>query len=160
MDKPYSAIIESPLGILGIRTTASTITHLDYLDKPTDLLLPKTAIAHDAVEQLQAYFAGKIQRFALPLAPAGTSFQQAVYAKLQTLAFAQTITYGKLAEQQQSGARAVGNACRHNPIPILIPCHRVVGKQHLGGYAGHTRGNVFAKKIFLLEHEQSHLLQS
>ena len=92
-----------------------------------------------AKAQLSEYFAGTRQEFTLPLSPKGTPFQQKVWAALQTIPYGQTRSYGEIARQIGSpkAARAVGMANHHNPIAILIPCHRVVGQNGaLTGYAG------------------------
>jgi methylated-DNA-[protein]-cysteine S-methyltransferase len=92
-----------------------------------------------AADQLDAYFAGTLTRFSLPLAPRGSDFQQRVWAALQAIPYGQTVSYGELAERVGSpgGARAVGLANGRNPIGIVIPCHRVVGSSgSLTGYGG------------------------
>ncbi len=89
--------------------------------------------------QLAAYFAGELTRFELTLAPQGTPFQQQVWQALQTIEYGETTSYGQLAQQlgRPTGARAVGHANGKNPIAIVIPCHRVIGKSgKLTGYAG------------------------
>jgi len=92
-----------------------------------------------AADQLDAYFAGTLTRFTLPLAPRGSDFQQRVWKALQEIPYGQTVSYGELAERVGSpgGARAVGLANGRNPIGIVIPCHRVVGTSgSLTGYGG------------------------
>ena len=97
-------------------------------DNPT---LCKTA------EALKAYFQSGTDDFAdLPLDAVGTDFQMKVWAEMRKIPAGQTRTYGDIAKTLNSSAQAVGNACGANPIPILIPCHRVVGKTSLGGYTG------------------------
>ncbi len=98
-----------------------------------------TPLLIQAKTQLSEYFAGTRQEFTLPLSPKGTPFQQKVWAALQTIPYGQTRSYGEIARQIGSpkAARAVGMANHHNPIAILIPCHRVVGQNGaLTGYAG------------------------
>ena len=82
-----------------------------------------------------------------PLRPAGTAYQQRVWALMRTIPDGATRTYGALAHDLQSGPRAVAGACARNPIPILIPCHRVVGASGLGGYSG--GGGVATKRVLL-----------
>jgi len=104
-----------------------------------------------AAEQLEAYFAGVLRQFDLPLAPKGTAFQLRVWQALLTIPYGSTVTYGQLAEtiMLPGGARAVGQACNRNPIGIFAPCHRVVGAGgRLTGYAGGLE-----KKAFLLRLE-------
>ncbi len=94
-------------------------------------------ISETARQQLNAYFAGCLRRFDLPLRPSGTAFQQAVWQSMLDIPFGETRTYGEIANDVGSPARAVGGACGANPIPIVIPCHRVLGKGgRLVGYSG------------------------
>ena len=93
----------------------------------------------EAVRQLQAYFAGELRRFDLPLAPEGTVFQQRVWQELLRIPYGETISYGELARRigKPTGSRAVGLANGANPISIVIPCHRVIGSTgRLTGYGG------------------------
>ncbi len=102
-------------------------------------------------EQLDAYFAGRLRRFDLPLAPAGTAFQQSVWAQLLEIPYAETISYGTLANRigNKRASRAVGAANGANPIPIIIPCHRVIGSDRsLTGFGGGIN-----LKRWLLNHE-------
>ncbi len=90
----------------------------------------------EAARQLAAYFAGRLSRFDLPLAPAGSPFEARVWAAMQAIPYGETRCYGELATAVGSAPRAVGRACGKNPIPIVIPCHRVLAKAGLGGYSG------------------------
>src|SRR5215469_6281890 len=90
----------------------------------------------EAARQIDAYFAGKLTVFDLPLRPAGSDFELRVWAAMQDIPYGETRSYGDLAAETHSAARAVGRACGRNPIPIVIPCHRVLGKGWLGGYSG------------------------
>ena len=89
-----------------------------------------------ACRQLSAYFDGKLTEFELPLAPAGSRFQQRVYQAMLDIERGRTKTYGDLAQLVDGSAQAVGQACGANPIAIIIPCHRVVAANGLGGYSG------------------------
>ena len=89
-----------------------------------------------AARQLDDYFAGKLTVFDLPLRPAGTPFERSVWAAMQDIPYGETRCYGDLAAATDSAPRAVGRACGRNPIPIIIPCHRVLGKGWMGGYSG------------------------
>lgn len=149
----YQAIITTPLGRLGIRMTGGAVHELDYL--PADALeQPPVDAATEAVAaQLAAYFHDPHSPLTVPLAPVGTVFQQRVWKALQAIPPGTVLTYGELARQLDTAARAIGGACRSNPIPILIPCHRVVGRQSLGGYAGEVSGDPLSIKRWLLQHE-------
>ena len=106
----------------------------------------------EAVNQLRQYFAGERQTFALPLAAAGTPFQQQVWQQLTQIPFGHTQSYGELAQRlgNKNAMRAVGAANGRNPIAIIVPCHRVIGADgKLTGYAGGLD-----RKIWLLQHEQ------
>ena len=159
------ALIESPLGPLGLywRETVLIGLELDPVgfesrsvsdrqaERPGEEgnETPPGAMTH----QLNAYFEGRCFVFDLPLALAGTPFQQRVWAALQAIPPGQTRTYGELARELGSAPRAIGQACRANPCPIVVPCHRVVARQGLGGFAGDTSGRRLAAKRWLLEHE-------
>ena len=149
----YRAIIASPPGRIGIRMTGDAVSALDYLPADAPEQPPTDAATRAVVEQLEAYFGDPRHPFAVPLAPVGTAFQQKVWKGLQSIPPGMVLTYGELARQLDTAARAIGGACRSNPIPILIPCHRVVGRQGLGGYAGEVTGDPLAIKRWLLRHE-------
>lgn len=111
-------------------------------------------VLQEACRQLEGYFCGERRQFSLPLAPAGTAFQQSVWSQLAQIPYGQTRTYGQLAEEinRPGIARAIGSACRNNPIMIVIPCHRVIGTSgSLTGYAGGL-----SVKKYLLALEQHH----
>lgn len=93
-------------------------------------------LLNDALEQLQAYFDGELRDFALPLAPAGSAFQHSVFDAMSAIPYGSTRSYGEIAEDLNGFAQAVGQACGANPIPIVIPCHRVLARDGLGGYSG------------------------
>ncbi len=150
---PYQAVIATPLGRVGIRMTGHTVSALDYLAADAPEQPPVNEAAQTVVAQLEAYFRDPRYRFTVPLAPDGTAFQQRVWVALQTIPAGTVLTYGELARRLDTAARAIGGACRNNPIPILIPCHRVVGRQGLGGYAGEVTGDPLAIKRWLLRHE-------
>jgi methylated-DNA-[protein]-cysteine S-methyltransferase len=149
----YQAIIAMPLGRIGICMAGEAASALDYLPADAPEQPPVDDATRTVVEQLEAYFDDPHYRFTAPLVPAGTAFQQRVRAALQAIPAGTVLTYGELARQLDSAARAIGGACRNNPLPILIPCHRVVGRQGLGGYAGAVTGDPLAIKRWLLRHE-------
>jgi methylated-DNA-[protein]-cysteine S-methyltransferase len=142
-------ILPSPLGNIRIETQDDVIVKVDTLVK--DKITPATN--KDITQQLQNYFNDPKHTFTLKTNPAGTDFQQRVWQALTKIPSGKTLTYGELAKQLQSSPRAVGQACRRNPIPIIIPCHRVVGATNIGGYAGETQGEVANIKKWLLQHE-------
>jgi len=124
----------SPLGWLTVSEEGGAIVALDWgrgcEEDETPLLLA-------ACDQLAAWFAGERRDFDLPLAPAGTDFQQRVWAELGRIPWGTVRSYGAVAAAVGSSPRAVGTACGRNPIPIIVPCHRVVASGgRLGGYSG------------------------
>jgi methylated-DNA-[protein]-cysteine S-methyltransferase len=101
--------------------------------------------------QLNAYADNPNHRFQLPLKPLGSTYQQHIWNALLVIPVGRTITYGKLATTLQSSPRAIGQACKKNPLALFIPCHRVVGQKNEGGYMG--RANALKYKQALLKHE-------
>ena len=151
--------INSPLGPLLLTGDGASITglYMDTQEKVPDVQaswrLDKTRFT-DARGQLEAYFAGELTSFDLPLSPTGTAFQQKVWQALKTIPYGTTVSYKTIAERIACprGVRAVGLANGSNPIGIIIPCHRVIGANgKLTGYAGGLE-----RKIWLLNHEASH----
>lgn len=121
------------------------------MSKHTDWVEETTPVLQQAAAQLNAYFRGDRQPFDLPLAPAGTPFQQRVWEALQQIPAGSTLTYGGLAKQlgNPRAVRAVAAAVGRNPISVIIPCHRVIGSNgSLTGYAGGVE-----KKAWMLERE-------
>ena len=128
-----------PPGGLLLSATETAITGLHFMDEAPKGVGGASALLDEAQAQLLSYFARERTQFTLPLAPVGTPFRQKVWAALMQIPYGQTITYGELAQAigNPKACRAVGGANHHNPIPILIPCHRVVGSGGaLTGYAG------------------------
>ena len=111
----------------------------------------------EARSQLLAYFSGRLTKFDLPLAPGGTPFQKRIWSGICEIPLGETWTYGDLASWANTAPRAVGGACGANPIPIIIPCHRVVAANSGGGYSG--RGGLNTKYTLLdLEKDRIHLM--
>lgn len=110
----------------------------------------ETPLLKEAASQLQAYDAGKLLVFDLPLEVRGSDFQRAVCAQMSAIPFGETVTYGDIGEVLAAPAQAVGSACGGNPIPVIIPCHRVMGAKGLTGFSG--KGGV-ETKVALLRHE-------
>ncbi len=142
----------SPLGRLGLRVRGDALAALDWTDAP--MQAPADALAGEAMRQLEAWFAGRLRGFDLPLAPAPTAFQTRVRAALLAIPFGETVTYAELAARIGSNPRAVGGGCRANPLPIVVPCHRVLAAHGFGGYAGAIAGPLLDAKRWLLEHEK------
>jgi methylated-DNA-[protein]-cysteine S-methyltransferase len=152
-DKNYSVVIASPLGRLAVTLCNDKLAGIDFVSNRTPLQNPADGLSREVARQLDHYFKDSGFCFNLPLVPKGTDFQQKVWQVLQSVHCGSTDTYGGIAARLGSGARAVGNACRRNPLPIVIPCHRIVAASHIGGYAGHLDGQVHDRKCWLLAHE-------
>jgi methylated-DNA-[protein]-cysteine S-methyltransferase len=149
----YDAVVTWPVFSLGICCDGDAIVAIDFLE-PCDERAGRQPLAQAAVRQLRAYLKDPAFRFDLPLAPAGTAFQQRVWAGIATIPAGRTATYGDLAAALQSSARAVGGACGANPYPVIVPCHRVIaGNDGLGGFARQRGGFLLDAKRWLLQHE-------
>ena len=127
--------IESPVGPLTITAEDDAITAVDF--GPGGGHSPNGGVLAEAARQLTKYFNGSLRVFDLPLVPHGTTFRLKVWEAMQAIPYGQTRSYGDLARDLDSAPRAVGGACGANPIPLIIPCHRVVGAGGtLGGFSG------------------------
>lgn len=145
---------ETPIGPLGIVIAAGQVEAIRFLDRlPGESGPPADSLAERTLAQLEAYFSDPGHPFSLPLAPRGSDFQQRVWQAMLRIPAGRVRSYGDIARDLGSGARAVGNACRRNPIPIVIPCHRVVSAAGIGGYSGATAGRKLEIKRWLLAHE-------
>lgn len=149
----YQAIIDSPIGKLGICTSEDYLVGIDFLTKNTNLIPPKTKTAKQVISQLKIYFKDANFQFDLPIKLDVSEFQNNVLGEMQQIPVGNTRCYGDLAKNLKTIPRAIGNACRRNPIPIIIPCHRVVGKYNMGGFSGQTSGPKMKIKQWLLQHE-------
>lgn len=141
----------SPLGEVGVAADARGICQVTFAPRVAGSPAPRGSILAAAVAQLAAYFAGELTDFDLPLSRAGSEFELAVWHALTEIPYGQTRSYGDIAARigQPGAARAVGLANNHNPLPIIVPCHRVVGADRtLVGY-----GAGLPRKRWLLELE-------
>ena len=144
--------LPSPLGYLTITAADGALTSLTWGPAPTQAVAEPDPVLAAAAEQLVEWFERRRTAFSLPLAPAGTPFQRRVWGALAAIPYGATVTYGGLARDLANAARAVGAACGRNPLPIVIPCHRVVGVNGLCGYSG---PGGLGTKAWLLDHERS-----
>jgi methylated-DNA-[protein]-cysteine S-methyltransferase len=150
----YDAILSAPFGVLGVCVNAGSLTRLEFLPPGTPVRGSDLDLIRTTAAQLAAYFEQADYRFTLPLAPVGTDFRQRVWTALRAIPGGETRTYGELARQLGSSPRAVGQALGDNPLPILIPCHRVVAAHgHLGGFNHSRTGYSLDIKRWLLAHE-------
>jgi methylated-DNA-[protein]-cysteine S-methyltransferase len=149
-----AAVVTAPFGGVAIDTDGAFITGLRFV-QGAHASAPAGGVAADAAEQLVRYFSDAHFRFKLPLAISGTPFQRRVWEAIATIPCGSTRRYGELADLLRAPARAVGQACGDNRLPILIPCHRVIGAESLGGFAHATGGFPVSVKRWLLEHEDA-----
>lgn len=148
----------TPLGALFIAVNDKGLYHLDFGRGQDTILasLDSGVVKHplpDFIAQIDQYFSGQRQSFDLPLDLSGTTeFRRQVLETIQDIPFGSVMTYGEVAAAvgKPKGARAIGQAMRHNPIPLIVPCHRVVAADSLGGYGGEWDS---AKKRWLLTFE-------
>ncbi len=147
----HIAYYKSPIGFIELVEEDGALTAASFMDERRTEATASTPLLEKAMQQLDAYFAGKLQQFDLLLRPAGTAFQQTVWNQLIQIPFAETITYLHMAKRlgNVKAIRAAASANGKNPLAIIIPCHRVVGADgKLTGYAGGLH-----RKQWLLEHE-------
>lgn len=144
-----STVFSTPWGSLEVVHNEHFIFNSAFTTKPCTAI--STELGKLIQSELKAYFANSQHRFQLQLKPHGSSYQQKVWNALLVIPVGRTLTYGKLALNIQSSPRAVGQACKKNPLALFIPCHRVVGKTDLGGYMGNPEALHY--KEALLAHE-------
>jgi methylated-DNA-[protein]-cysteine S-methyltransferase len=157
----------TPLGPIRVVANKNQITHVLFKDEPyngnaaEDINandLTSGALLRDAAAQLNAYFDKRLIDFDLALVPAATPFQSRVRAAMQTIPYGETLSYGAVAKSLNGSPRAVGQACGKNPVPILVPCHRILAANgRIGGFSG---GDGVPTKRLLLAHEAPDLFAS
>ncbi|MFA6903722.1 MAG: methylated-DNA--[protein]-cysteine S-methyltransferase [Gallionellaceae bacterium] len=150
----YQAKLIAPFGVLGIVCKEDTLTGVQFLAADTVAQAPQSRFAKEVCKQLAAYFEDADFTFSIPIKFAGTAHQNKVWQAMRAIPRGQTRQYGELARELASSPRAVGQACGANPIPIVIPCHRVVSKTGMGGFAHQRDGYELGIKRWLLAHEQ------
>jgi len=154
MINQFITYFESPLGWLKIITTSQELLSISFEETSDDSSNQIPEIHRQTIQQLKEYFDGNRKEFDLKLAPAGTDFQKKIWSLVQKVSFGETTSYLNIAitSGSEKNTRAVGLANGRNPIPIIIPCHRIVGSNgKLTGYAGGLD-----RKRWLLLHEQQH----
>jgi methylated-DNA-[protein]-cysteine S-methyltransferase len=151
----YCAVIQFPVMNVGVRTENETLVGVRYLARSAPLQAPTNRFAERVVRQLERYRDDPDTEFDLPLSIGGTEFQRRVWRVMQRIPRGRTRTYGDVAKSLDSAARAVGQACGENRLPIIIPCHRIIAAGGIGGF-GHSRGGYLLEaKRWLLGHEQA-----
>lgn len=139
---------------LAIHTDGRALREIDFVSGQAPRA-PRTALAETVARQLEAYFDDPQRPFDLPLDLDGTDFQRRLWSTLRDVPAGDTATYGQLVKRlgMRGGAQAVGQACRRNPVPIVVPCHRILSQSGIGGYAGAVEGEKLCIKRALLSHE-------
>ncbi|WP_411726750.1 methylated-DNA--[protein]-cysteine S-methyltransferase [Methyloglobulus sp.] len=142
--------LQTPAGILSVHRRGDVIAQADW-----ELTADHNPLLSNE-QQLKEFWPNSDNFITLKLLKQGTPFRNKVWAELVKIPFGQTVTYSGLAKAIGSAARAVGNACRDNPFTLIIPCHRVVSVNGMGGYSGQTHGEWMAIKTKLLDYEAEH----
>ena len=143
------AAFDSPVGRLQVTALDDRITRVRWSEAEASEDAESDPLLAEASRQLAAYFAGELKAFDLPLAPKGSDFQLAVWRIMAGIPYGEVLTYGEVAARTEGSAQEVGSACGAKPIPVLIPCHRIVASGgSLGGFSG--GGGVETKRKLLL----------
>jgi methylated-DNA-[protein]-cysteine S-methyltransferase len=153
MLESFHAKYPAPFAVLGIRTLAGRVTDIEYLPTGSAPLAPLNALAERACREIERYLddAGYTPR--IPFEYAGTPFQCKVWKRISAIPAGRTLTYNDIARMLRTAPRPVGGACGANRIPLVIPCHRVVGATGLGGFMGGRGADALKVKRWLLHHE-------
>lgn len=150
------AHIQTPIGTVTVTGDGRQLIQIAVGEEPADANAAPDALLREALAQIDAWFAGTLTTFDLPLAPAITPRGPDHRAAIAGIGYGETASYGALARMIGSSPRAIGQACRRNPFPIIIPCHRVLGA---GGALGHySAGQGIATKNWLLHHERKRMI--
>jgi methylated-DNA-[protein]-cysteine S-methyltransferase len=153
-DRAFSAVVQLPPCRFGVIESGGVITALYFLAPDHPLKSPTTPLGERVAAQLSTYLADPAAaQFELPVHLQGTEFQKRVWAEISAIPTGRVRQYQAIARDLGSVARAVGQACGANPLPIVVPCHRVVSAAGIGGFANHTDGWLIQTKRWLLWHE-------
>lgn len=155
MAKNYDAVIPAPFGAVGICTQDDFLTEVTLLPIAQVEKSSSNVFIQYVANQIGQYFQNPQASLDVPFAVKGTPFQRRVWRAIAAIPCGQTLTYGELADKVSSGPRAVANVCGANQVPLLIPCHRVVAKNGLGGFM-QGKENGLKVKQWLLHHESRH----
>jgi len=149
----FHAVARLPFGLVGVRTRGACVEEIRFLPGEVQIKPALNALAQRVIDQLLAYCADSSTPIDLPLAIEGTVFQREVWHEIACIPPGSTQTYGALARRVNGAARAIGQACGDNRLPLAIPCHRVVAASGIGGFAHHRGGAYERIKRWLLVHE-------
>lgn len=151
----YDVVLEFPKMKVAVATRDGHVFAIRYLPPAAEAMAPRNALAERAARQLERYRDDPDAAFDLPLAIEGTPLQKSVWQAMCAIPRGRTRTYGEIARELGAQARAVGQACGDNRLPIVIPCHRVVAAAGIGGFGHATGGYLLEAKRWLLMHERS-----
>ena len=151
----YDVVVAFPKMKVAVATREDRVVGIRYLPPAAEVQAPANALAERAARQLERYLEDPDTKFDLPLLIEGTDFQRRLWAALCEIPRGRTMTYGEMARKLEGEARAVGQACGDNRLPIVIPCHRVVAAGGIGGFSHSTGGYLIEAKRWLLMHESS-----
>ncbi len=134
----HKAVIQTPIGPLTLQARSGHVVAVGFGGEPGADPQPGSVLDR-AAREIREYLEGRRTRFTVPhrIPDEATPFQRRVWAALERIPYGEVRTYGDLARELGTSPRAVGGACARNPLPLLVPCHRVVAKSGLGGFAGH-----------------------
>jgi methylated-DNA-[protein]-cysteine S-methyltransferase len=156
MLESHHAKFPTPFAVLGIRTVGEMLTDIEYLPRGVATLAPLNKSAERVCRQIECYLDDPHYRFDLSFDYSGSDFQCRVWREISKIPVGKTNTYKELAQRLHSAPRPVGGACGRNRLPLVIPCHRVLGSNGIGGFMHARAGDPIAIKKWLLRHEGAH----
>lgn len=149
------AIVDTPLTKLRITCDSQQLLRIEFVDRKLKVSTSVPDLIKKTLLQIEAFYLDPNHHFTLPMDEAKTPFQHKVRLALLKIAAGSTLTYQELARQLNTSPRAIGNACRANPFPLIVPCHRIVATNNLGGFSGQTSGQWVELKAKLLALESA-----
>ena len=149
----YDVVLEFPKMKVGVKTRDAQVVAIKYLPAETAIVSPTNSLAEKAARQLEGYREDPDTKFDFPIRVEGNDLQRAVWLAMCAIPRGKTRTYGEIARELGTDARTVGQACGDNRLPIVIPCHRVVAADGIGGFGHATSGYLIEVKRWLLAHE-------
>jgi methylated-DNA-[protein]-cysteine S-methyltransferase len=153
MLESFHAKYPAPFAVLGIRTVGGVVTDIEYLPPGVAPLAPLNPLAERACREIERYLDDPEHVFDLPFEYSGTAFQCKVWRQISAIPAGRTLTYTDVARALKTAPRPVGGACGANRIPIVIPCHRVLAANGIGGFMRGRAADALAIKRWLLRHE-------
>lgn len=156
MNPEFDAVIASPIACLGLLENDGALTRIVFLGERASLRAPKSALLCEVQTQLDRYFINPEHRFTVPYRLSGSDYRLRVWEQISRIPLGAVQSYAQIASAIHSAPRAVGGACGANPLPLIVPCHRVVASQGLGGFnARRDHCDWSWIKRWLLTHEQA-----